>query len=209
MKIIKNSRKKNQKKCSFFLVGLLFFVAPISVADTLPSYPSATSVDDKKRPSALSPFEASRDRSLSDPRSIDAMKTLIEGGIPVGQPSNRNEGVIAPISQFSGTATNRVGTVVVYLVKKGDTLDQIIRSTMSAIPFKIKSVRSQIINLNKHAFPTGKPTSMQAGAVLNIPSLSQLRGPNEGMPNNASINSNQAKNEFRPKDPHAGWVRFP
>lgn len=209
MKKNKNYSKKTLRKSSFLLVSLIFFVTPISLAETLPSYPAATSIDTSKRPSALSPLEESNNKQLSDPQAINAMKTLIEGGIPVGQSSSQNVGVVAPISQFSGSSINRPSAVVVYLVKKGDTLDQIIRATMSAIPFKIKSVRNQIISLNKHAFPTGKPTSMQAGAVLNIPSLSQLRGPSAGMPNNATNSPSRTKSNSSPKDPHAGWVRFP
>ena len=42
----------------------------------------------------------------------------------------------------------------------------------------MKSIAEAIIANNKKAFPTGKPTSMQAGATLVIPSFESITGMN-------------------------------
>ena len=124
----------------------------------------------------MSPIPGEMANSISDPKSIEAIKALlIQGGIPINQPGVSNT-AIPPISQYSGTGTNKVDqNMIMYKVKKGDTLDGVIRSVLSTQPFRIRNVRRAIINSNRQAFPNGRPTSMQAGAVLMIPSLSALK----------------------------------
>tara|TARA_A100001011_G_scaffold313825_1_gene331776 strand:+ start:412 stop:972 length:561 start_codon:yes stop_codon:yes gene_type:complete len=178
----------------------------------LPSFPASTSVEQKKSPTSLSPIPGEMAKSISDPKSIEAIRSLlIQGGIPINQGGVSNT-VIPPITQYSGTAISRVnqgGTS--YKVKKGDTLDGVIRSILSTHPFKIRKVRQTIINLNRQAFPTGKPTSMQAGAILMIPSLNALRAElTGGMA--YGVNPFEEKDTAEKKvykDPHDGWVRFP
>ena len=191
----------------FFLIFLFSFSNLI--AETVPSFPSATSVDTKKQPTTLNPIGQTNDKVLSDTQAINAMKTLIQGGIPISQSSSQSVEAVAPISQYAGTTMNRNNAVINYLVKRGDTLDNIIRATLSSTPFNLKKIRKQIIAVNKHAFPTGKPTSMQAGALITIPSLSQMRMTLSG---SNTINQNQSMQMNKKsaiKDPHAGWVRFP
>ena len=196
------------------LVGL----KPIYAQTTeLPSFPATTSVEQEKTPTALSPIPGEMAKSISDPKSIEAIKALlIQGGIPINQPGISNK-AIPPISQYSGTGISRVDqSMIMYKVKKGDTLDGVIRSVLSTQPFKIKSVRTAIINSNRQAFPNGRPTSMQAGAVLMIPSLAALKTELTGgmaygiNPMSRNTNNNDAKsNNTVHKDPHNGWVRFP
>ena len=189
-----------------YLIILFFFSN--AFAETVPSFPSATSVDTKKQPTALNPFGQNTNKVLTDTQAINAMKTLIQGGIPISQSSSQSVEVVAPISQYSGTSMNRKNNLINYLVKKGDMLDNIIRATLSSTPFNLKKVRKQIIAVNKHAFPTGKPNSMQAGALITIPSLSQMRLTlNQGEEANKS--QTMEINKTIIKDPHSGWVRFP
>ena len=119
-----------------------------------------------------------------------------------------------PISQYSGEPTSStrqsMGSAYRYKVKKGDTLNQIIKSTFNQHPLKMKTVGAVIIKNNKHAFPTGKATSMQAGAILMIPSASQIgmdsaKNKSHNVPNNM----NGRQNPYLSTDPHRGWVRFP
>jgi hypothetical protein len=190
------------------LLVLVFFFSN-AVAETLPSFPSATSVDTKKQPTSLSPIENNpNNKTLMDTQALNAMKTLIQGGIPINQSSTQSVEAISPISQYSGTPMNRKNIMINYLIKKGDTLDNIIRASLSSTPFNLKKVRKQIIASNKHAFPTGRPTSMQAGALITIPSLSQMKMMLSG---GNIVNQNQTMqvNKSVTKDPHAGWVRFP
>jgi hypothetical protein len=182
----------------------------------LPSFPAATSAEQKQSPTALSPIPGEKAKNISDPKSVEAIKALlIQGGIPINQPGVSNA-TIPPISQYSGTGISRVDqSMIMYKVKKGDTLDGVIRSVLSTQPFRIKSVRRAIINSNRQAFPNGRPTSMQAGYVLMIPSLSALKAELTGgmaygiNPMGSKTNNNASNNNTVHKDPHNGWVRFP
>ena len=65
----------------------------------------------------------------------------------------------------------------------------------------------QIVANNKKAFPTGKPSSMQAGATLIIPSFGTIAGMVEessGVPT-----MTRKENPYVSTDPHRGWIRFP
>ena len=182
----------------------------------LPSFPTSTSVEEKKSPTALSPIPGEMANSISDPKSIEAIKALlIQGGIPINQPGVSNS-ALPPISQYSGAGTNKVDqNMIMYKVKKGDTLDGVIRSVLSTQPFRIRNVRRAIINANRQAFPNGRPTSMQAGAILMIPSLSALKTELTGgmaygvNPMGGKAHDSVSNKKTVHQDPHNGWVRFP
>ena len=219
---MKHTKLKKTKTTIFYKTTLCLFII-LSFVNTrsiyaqsteLPSFPSTTSVEQKKSPTALSPIPGEMAKSISDPKSVEAIKALlIQGGIPINQTGVHNT-AIPPISQYSGTGITRVDqSMIMYKVKKGDTLDGVIRSVLSTHPFRIRSVRTSIINFNRQAFPNGKPTSMQAGAVLMIPSLSALKAELTGgmayginPMGNANLPDNTKKVH---SDPHNGWVRFP
>ena len=181
-------------------------------AETVPSFPAPTTVDLKKSPSKLSPLASStNDKKLNDPQALNAMRTLIQGGIPVGKSKTQIMDDITPISTYSGSSTARMNSNLNasyrYVVKKGDTLNKIIKSTFNQHPLKMKSIAQAIIANNKKAFPSGKPTSMQAGATLVIPSLESITGINNSTENSALMM--QKANPYVSTDPHRGWVRFP
>ena len=181
-------------------------------AETVPSFPASTTVDLKKSPSKLSPLEArTNNEKLSDPQALNAIRTLIQGGIPVGKSKTQITDNIPPISQYSGSSTARMSSNLNasyrYVVKKGDTLNKIIKSTFNQHPLKMKSIAQAIIANNKKAFPSGKPTSMQAGATLIIPSFESITGMNSDGKGSALMT--QKVNPYASTDPHRGWVRFP
>ncbi len=216
------SRTKEKMPCQtiflfiFICFGLTFSESIKAEKTELPSFPTSTSVEQTKSPTALSPIPGEMADSISDPKSIEAIKALlIQGGIPINQPGVSNTS-IPPISQYSGTGINKVDqSMIMYKVKKGDTLDGVIRSVLSTQPIKIKNVRRAIINANRQAFPNGRPTSMQAGAILMIPSLSALKAELSGgmaygiNPINNDSHNNSSNKSTAHKDPHNGWVRFP
>ena len=150
-------------------------------AETVPAFPSQTMVDNTKNSTKLSPLDGvNTDDKLNDPQALNAIRTLIQGGIPVGQSKTQIVNDVNPISQYSGSPTsgilNPMGSSYRYVVRKGDTLNKIIKSTFNQHPLKMKTIAKVIIANNKSAFPTGKPTSMQAGATLIIPSINQIVG---------------------------------
>ena len=70
----------------------------------------------------------------------------------------------------------------------------------------MESIRKVIIATNRKAFPTGKPSSMQAGATLIIPSVGTISGGNNEGKQASMI---EKVNPYVSTDPHRGWVRFP
>ena len=181
-------------------------------AETVPSFPAPTRVDSEKKPSDINPLGMrTGDDKLNDPQALNAIRTLIQGGIPVGQSKTQIMNDVTPISQYSGSLTSKMNmdqsSAYRYVVKKGDTLDNIIKATFNQHPLKMKSIREAIISNNKKAFPTGKPTSMQAGATLIIPSfgtISGMVGESRGV-----STMTRKENPYFSTDPHRGWVRFP
>ena len=212
----KTSNKKIKKaissRLSFFLPIFLLYSFQSIATETVPSFPASTTVDQEKNPSKMSPLEpGATDQKLNDPQALNAIRTLIQGGIPVGQSNTQIMNNVAPISEYSGspTANRNPGLNVAYryVVKKGDTLNKIIKTTFNQHPLKMKIIREAIIANNRKAFPTGKPTSMQAGATLIIPSFGSINSmvtEGKGTPV-----MTRKVNPYVSTDQHRGWVRFP
>ena len=216
-----NAYLPTKKNLSHTLLRIIVLLATLCLidglqtvnAETVPAFPSQTMVDNTKRSTKMSPLEGvNNEDKLNDPQALNAIRTLIQGGIPVGQSKTQIVNDVNPISQYSGSPTYSVsdpmGSSYRYVVRKGDTLNKIIKSTFNQHPLKMKAIREVIIANNKRAFPTGKPTSMQAGATLVIPSMNQIVGVNNvSASNNPSMVKKQ--NPYQSTDPHRGWVRFP
>ena len=215
MKTIQSDNKnKLLTIISIPILTTVFFLITLQklAAETVPSFPSPTTVDIEKNPSRLNPFESvTNNEKLNDPKALNAIRTLIQGGIPVGQSKTQIMNNVSPISQYSGSPSFKVNlnsnAEYRYVVKKGDTLNKIIKATFNQHPLKMKVIRKAIIENNKKAFPTGKPTSMQAGATLIIPSFGRIGGMTR---HEESISTMTKKeNPYISTDPHRGWVRFP
>ena len=201
------------------IIRLLVFPVCFSIvtlqklsAETVPSFPAPTMVDVEKSPSKLNPIGSeTTNEKLNDPQALNAIRTLIQGGIPVGQSKTQIMENVDPISQYAGSSTSKtnfdLNDSYRYVVKKGDTLNEIIKATFNQHPLKMKSIAQLIIANNKKAFPTGKPTSLQAGATLIIPSVDSIAGMN-GHGKGATV-MNKKPNPYVSTDPHRGWVRFP
>ena len=209
-----NNKNKLLTIFSILILATVFFLLTLQklAAETVPSFPSPTTVDIEKNPSRINPFEfTTNNEKLNDPKALNAIRTLIQGGIPVGQSKTQIMDNVNPISQYSGSPSFRTNlnssSEYRYIVKKGDTLNKIIKATFNQHPLKMKEIRKAIIDNNRKVFPTGKPTSMQAGATLIIPSFGQV----SGMTNREEGISTMTKKEnpYISTDPHRGWVRFP
>ena len=85
--------------------------------------------------------------------------------------------------------------------------NEIIKATFNQHPLKMEVIRKAIIENNKKVFPTGKPTSMQAGATLIIPSFGQIGGITSREEGISTMT--RKENPYVSTDPHRGWVRFP
>ena len=212
----KNSSKKIKMvtpiKLLFLLSIFIIYSIQSSATETVPSFPASTTVDLEKSPSKMSPLESgSTKEKLNDPQALNAIRTLIQGGIPVGQSKTQIMTNVDPISEYAGSSTASrnpgLNAAYRYVVKKGDTLNKIIKTTFNQHPLKMKTIREAIIANNRKAFPTGKPTSMQAGATLIIPSFGSVNSmvtEGKGTPV-----MTRKVNPYMSTDQHRGWVRFP
>ena len=217
MKIITNALTAKRYLQITLLGALLFFYLNTLNAETVPSFPAPTMVDKKSKPTQINPFPTARDTDqINDPQALNAIRTLIQGGIPVGQSKTQITDSVEPVKQYSGDniSNKNIGlnNTYRYIVKKGDTLNNIIKATFNQHPLKMREIRRAIINNNRKAFPTGKPTSMQAGATLLIPSVYAIQaGGNAISTGSASKRQivDSRENPYVSTDPHKGWVRFP
>ena len=217
MKIITNALTVKRYLQITMLGALLFFYLNTLNAETVPSFPAPTMVDKKSKPTQINPFPTARDTDqINDPQALNAIRTLIQGGIPVGQSKTQITDSVEPVKQYSGDniSYKNIGlnNTYRYIVKKGDTLNNIIKATFNQHPLKMREIRRAIINNNRKAFPTGKPTSMQAGATLLIPSVYAIQaGGNAISTGSASKRQivDSRENPYVSTDPHKGWVRFP
>ena len=87
-----------------------------------------------------------------------------------------------------------------YLVKRGDYLDKIIKSTVGNYPFKRDILRSAFVLANPKVFRRSNPNWMYANKRLKIPQVEDIK---------KVIFKDQPKGKSSSKDPYAGWVRFP
>ena len=217
MKIITNALTVKRYLQITMLGALLFFYLNTLNAETVPSFPAPTMVDKKSKPTQINPFPTARNTDqINDPQALNAIRTLIQGGIPVGQSKTQITDSVEPVKQYSGDniSNKNIGlnNTYRYIVKKGDTLNNIIKATFNQHPLKMREIRRAIINNNRKAFPTGKPTSMQAGATLLIPSVYAIQaGGNAISTGSASKRQivDSRENPYVSTDPHKGWVRFP
>ena len=217
MKIITNVLTVKRYLQISLLGALLFFYLNTLNAETVPSFPAPTMVDKKSMPTQINPFPTARNTDqINDPQALNAIRTLIQGGIPVGQSKTQITDSVEPVKQYSGDniSNKNIGLndTYRYIVKKGDTLNNIIKATFNQHPLKMQEIRRAIIANNRKAFPTGKPTSMQAGATLLIPSVYAIQA--SGNPISAGSASKRQivdsqENPYLSTDPHKGWVRFP
>lgn len=60
-------------------------------------------------------------------------------------------------------------------VRRGDTLDRVIRRTLPELGLKPELVRATFIELNPQAFVRGRPGQLRAGVQLTVPSQADLR----------------------------------
>ena len=214
MKTITSNNRKLLKLVGILILSTVLYLFTLQnlAAETVPSFPAPTKVDKQKTPSGVNPFDSgTNNEKLNDPTALNAIRTLIQGGIPVGQSKTQIMDNVAPISQYSGSPSFKTNldsnAAYRYVVKRGDTLNEIIKATFNQHPLKMEAIRKAIIDINKKAFPTGKPTSLQAGATLIIPSFGEIVGVTNQQGNIATMTDR--KNPYISTDPHRGWVRFP
>ncbi len=103
------------------------------------------------------------------------------------------------------------GTVT---VKRGETLDRVIRRALPDVPLHPDFLRKAFVSLNPQVFPSGSPHQMRSGASLKVPSLPALRQMMlNHYPGTAPL-LNEAEDQAQEKatsghNDQRRWVRYP
>ena len=137
------------------------------------------------------------------------------GATPLALASETN--AVAAQAAKTAAAAEKNSSVT---VKKGDTLLKIIERNLHHLPFKLELLRTAIMQKNPAAFKKGKPETMLAGAVLQLPTIEDFRRmvPSLGTASEdahakpASDPHGKAPEDSHAEwesDPRKGWVRFP
>lgn len=113
-----------------------------------------------------------------------------------------------PTSTSSDTKSRKIGqddvgirTNGVYKVRRGETLDRVIRRIIPNAKIDKNVLRRAFVKANPHAFRRSNPNWLYAGSVLRIPDEDHLR--------QVIFKDSPAKLKKNIKDEKANWVRYP
>ena len=119
----------------------------------------------------------------SDTTAASALKALLGpqaafqqmGGMPP-TPAHSSGGAVLSgdtSAQPAPALSGLVGGTVT--VKRGETLDRVIRRALPDVPLHPDFLRKAFVSLNPQVFPSGSPHQMRSGASLKVPSMPALR----------------------------------
>jgi Tfp pilus assembly protein FimV len=128
-------------------------------------------------------------RLLKDIKDVEVMK------VPV--PGAPQQGMNAGKQQLPAT----VKTGGTYQVRRGETLDMVIRKVAPNSPLQRSLLRQAFVKANPHAFRRNNPNWMYAGTVLKVPDIDDLR--------RVIFKDSPGSLKKNVSDEKAGWVRFP
>ena len=103
----------------------------------------------------------------------------------------------AMMNASEGVASNNDGT---YLIKRGDYLDKIIRTTVGNYPFKRDILRKAFVQANPKVFRRSNPNWMYANKTMRIPQVEDIK---------RVIFKDQPQQKLSSGNPYDGWVRYP
>ena len=128
-------------------------------------------------------------RLLKDIKDVEVMK------VPV--PGAQQQGMNVGKQQLPAT----VKTGGTYQVRRGETLDMVIRKVAPNSPLQRSLLRQAFVKANPHAFRRNNPNWMYAGVVLKVPDIDDLR--------RVIFKDSPGSLKKNVSDEKAGWVRFP
>jgi len=133
-------------------------------------------------------------RLLKDLDQVEVMPVPIPSAVQPANTQSRQQ----PQSLPSNMQVQTSGT---HRVRRGETLDMVIRRLMPNSPLQRNLLRSAFVKANPHAFRRNNPNWMYAGAVLQIPDVEHLR--------QVIFKDTPGRLKKDISDEKAGWVRFP
>lgn len=132
----------------------------------------------------------------------DALKALL--GDQVDLPAPGTDAMNGAAT--AGNAAPSDGSRTTYRVQRGETLDRIIRKTMPGSVLSMAVLRKAFVALNPQAFPRGTAHIILANAVLQVPTIDDLRAMANGQ---ALTASSDASGDGYASSDKRKWVRFP
>ena len=184
-------------KTFILLTGSAILLGTTPVAGANAATPAATPITPPAPPPAARP---------APPPTVTAAAT------PAAAPAATPAATPAPSAPRKETRTASVapppgGAVA---VNKGDTLQKIIARSLGHLPFKPEILRAAMMQKNPAAFKSGKPESLAAGSVLQLPTMEDFRRLIPAVA--AACAEGEGTDGARADaaaDPRKGWVRFP
>lgn len=128
-------------------------------------------------------------RLLKDIKDVEVMKVPVPGAPQQGMKSGKQQ--LPEIVKTGGT----------YQVRRGETLDMVIRKVTPNSPLQRNLLRQAFVKANPHAFRRNNPNWMYAGAILKVPDIDDLR--------RVIFKETPGRLKKNVSDEKAGWVRFP
>ena len=128
-------------------------------------------------------------RLLKDIKDVEVMKVPVPGAPQKGMKAGKQQ---LPATVKTG------GT---YQVRRGETLDMVIRKVAPNSPLQRNLLRQAFVKANPHAFRRNNPNWMYAGAILKVPDIDDLR--------RVIFKETPGRLKKNVSDEKAGWVRFP
>ena len=128
-------------------------------------------------------------RLLKDIKDVEVMKAPV--------PGTSQQRVTDGKQRLPAT----VKTGGTYRVRRGETLDMVIRKVAPNSPLQRDLLRQAFVRANPHAFRRNNPNWMYAGVVLKVPDIDDLR--------RVIFKDATGSLKKNVSDEKAGWVRFP
>lgn len=137
-------------------------------------------------------------RLLKDLDQVEIMAVPVPSTNQSGQPARMDAGNRQPQSLPANMQVQTNGT---HRVRRGETLDMVIRRLMPQSPLQRNLLRSAFVKANPHAFRRNNPNWMYAGTVLQIPDVEHLR--------QVIFKETPGRLKKDLSDGKADWIRFP
>jgi hypothetical protein len=96
-------------------------------------------------------------------------------------------------------------------VRRGDTLDIILRAHLKPAPEALPALRRQVMQMNPEAFPGGRPERLRLGATLTLPTSTASASPDarHGEPGDPRPVQQAPQVPQAAEAAREGWIRYP
>ncbi len=136
----------------------------------------------------------------------------VAAATPAGAKSAEVEAALRVLTRADSAPSPTAGGRTMHTVKKGETLDAVIRKSLPApvvSTFRIEALRSAFFRLNTKAFPEAKIRRLTEGSVLTVPSTDDLMFEAFGVMPSSTVAEPSAKVAVPQGPDKRTWIRYP